>query len=157
MPTRTRPKLRAFDAKGRRIDRVEFHPSYHACMTQSIAEGLHASSWDHLLKPGSQPVVGANVTRSAGCFMAIQMEAGHQCPITMTNAAVATLLLDPEIAKRWVPKVLSRTYDPSHTPAAHKKGITIGMGMTEKQGGTDVRTNATTAKPIAGSGSGSST
>jgi len=148
------PKLRTFDAKGRRIDRVEFHPAYHACMTLSIAEGLHASSWDHVTKPGGQPFAGANVTRSAGCFMAIQMEAGHQCPVTMTNAAVATLLLEPEIAKRWVPKVLSRTYDPGHEPAALKKGITIGMGMTEKQGGTDVRTNATTAKPVSAAGPG---
>ena len=88
---------------------------------------------------------GANVARSAGCYMAIQMEAGHQCPITMTNAAVPTLLLQPEIAAEWLPKILSRDYDKSFKPAAAKRGVTIGMGMTEKQGGTDVRANTTTA------------
>ncbi len=148
------PKLRTFDSKGRRIDTVEFHPAYHACMSLSIAEGLHASSWDHLLKPGSAPLAGANVARSAGCYMAIQMEPGHQCPITMTNAAVATLQLQPDIAKRWIPKALSRTYDPILKPAAAKTGVTIGMGMTEKQGGTDVRANTTIAKPLGAAGPG---
>ncbi len=148
------PKLRTFDLRGRRLDKVEFHPAYHECMALSIAQGLHASSWDHLLKGAAQPAPGANVARSAGCFMAIQMEAGHQCPITMTNAAVATLQLQPDIAKRWIPKVLSRDYDPSFRPAAAKKGVTIGMGMTEKQGGTDVRSNATVAKPVDGGGPG---
>ncbi|RTL72211.1 MAG: DNA alkylation response protein [Hyphomicrobiales bacterium] len=148
------PKLKTFDMKGRRIDRVEFHPAYHECMALSIAEGLHASSWDHLMKPGTPPLPGANVARSAGCYMAIQMEAGHQCPITMTNAAVATLQLEPEIAKRWIPKVLSRSYDPTFAQAAVKKGVTIGMGMTEKQGGTDVRANASIAKPVGSGGPG---
>ena len=148
------PKLKTFDMKGRRIDRVEFHPSYHECMALSISQGLHASSWDHLAKPGSAPLPGANVARSAGCFMAIQMEAGHQCPITMTNAAVATLQLEPEIARRWIPKVLSRSYDPSVAPAAAKTGVTIGMGMTEKQGGTDVRANTSVATAAGPGGAG---
>jgi putative acyl-CoA dehydrogenase len=82
------------------------------------------------------------------------MEAGHQCPITMTNASVPTLLIEPEIAKTWVPRILSRTYDKAFAPAAAKRGVTIGMGMTEKQGGTDVRANATTAKPAANGGPG---
>lgn len=148
------PKLKTFDMKGRRIDRVEFHPAYHECMALSIAEGLHASSWDHLMKPGSPLLAGANVARSAGCYVAIQMESGHQCPITMTNAAVATLQLEPEIAKRWIPKVLSRSYDPTFAQAAVKKGVTIGMGMTEKQGGTDVRANTSVAKPVGSGGPG---
>ncbi|MDX2201862.1 MAG: acyl-CoA dehydrogenase family protein [Hyphomicrobiaceae bacterium] len=148
------PKLKTFDMKGRRIDQVEFHPAYHACMALSVAEGLHASSWDHLAKPGTPPLPGANVARSAGCYMAIQMEAGHQCPITMTNAAVATLQLEPSIGSRWIPKVLSRSYDASFAPAAVKKGVTIGMGMTEKQGGTDVRANASLATPAGAGGPG---
>jgi putative acyl-CoA dehydrogenase len=145
------PKLRTFDSKGFRRDIVEFHPAYHECMQLSVAEGLHCSAWDHLAKPGAKPLPGANVTRSAGTYMAIQMEAGHQCPITMTNASVPTLLLEPEIASRWIPKILSRTYDRSSKPAVDKAGVTIGMGMTEKQGGTDVRANTTKAA-AAGSG-----
>jgi putative acyl-CoA dehydrogenase len=149
------PKLRTFDSKGHRLDIVEFHPAYHECMALSVHEGLHCSAWDHLAKPGakpgSEPLPGANVARSAGTYMAIQMEAGHQCPITMTNASVPTLLLQPELANAWMPKILSRTYDKSFEPAAAKAGVTIGMGMTEKQGGTDVRANLTRAVP-AGSG-----
>ena len=148
------PRLKPFDAKGRRLDVVEFHPAYHECMELSIKEGLHCSAWDHLAKPGGKPVAGANVARSAGTYMAIQMEAGHQCPITMTNAAVPTLLLQPEIGQWWVPKVLARGYDKSFKPAAEKRGVTIGMGMTEKQGGTDVRASTTTAEPIGGGGPG---
>jgi putative acyl-CoA dehydrogenase len=145
------PRLKRFDSKGHRLDTVEFHPAYHECMAMSIEEGLHCSAWDHLSEPGAQTLPGANVARSAGTYMAIQMEAGHQCPITMTNAAVPTLLLQPELARSWMPNVLSRTYDKSFKPAMRKRGVTIGMGMTEKQGGTDVRANSTTAVP-AGSG-----
>jgi putative acyl-CoA dehydrogenase len=148
------PRLRPFDGKGRRLDLVEFHPAYHECMGVSIAEGLHCSSWDHLAQPGGKPAPGANVARSAGCYMAIQMEAGHQCPVTMTNAAVPTLRLQPEIAQAWLPRVLARVYDRSFRPAAAKRGVTVGMGMTEKQGGTDVRANTTRAVPAAGSGPG---
>src|SRR5262245_52579473 len=82
------PKLRSFDTKGRRLDVVEFHPAYHECMGLSMAEGLHCGAREHLREPGAKPAPGANVVRSAGCYMATQMEAGHQCPITMTNAAV---------------------------------------------------------------------
>jgi putative acyl-CoA dehydrogenase len=148
------PRLRTFDGKGRRLDIVEFHPAYHECMELSVHEGLHCSAWDHLAKPGANPVSGANVARSAGTYMAIQMEAGHQCPITMTNASVPTLLLEPELAKWWMPKILSRHYDKSFKPAAAKSGVTIGMGMTEKQGGTDVRANTTTAAPAGNGGPG---
>jgi putative acyl-CoA dehydrogenase len=145
------PRLRAFDAKGHRLDIVEFHPAYHECMEISVREGLHASAWDHLATPGAKTALGANVARSAGCYMAVQMEAGHQCPITMTNAAVPTLLLEPALAEQWVPRILSRDYDKRFKPADTKRGVTFGMGMTEKQGGTDVRANATRAR-AAGSG-----
>jgi putative acyl-CoA dehydrogenase len=137
------PRLRSFDGKGRRLDVVEFHPAYHECMQISMHEGLHCSAWDHLAKPGAQPVPGA-----------IQMEAGHQCPITMTNAAVPALLLEPELAKGWLPKILARAYDKSFAPAAAKRSVTIGMGMTEKQGGTDVRANTTAAEPTGNGGPG---
>src|SRR5262249_985431 len=93
------PRLKSFDSKGRRPACIEFHPAYHECMQMSMAEGLHCSVWEHLLKPGTQPLPGANVARSAGTYMAIQMEAGHQCPITMTNAAVPTLLREPQLAE----------------------------------------------------------
>src|SRR5262245_17630558 len=148
------PRLRPFDSQGRRLDRIEFHPAYHECMQMSMAQGLHCSAWEHLSKPEAQPLAGANVARSAGTYMAIQMEAGHQCPITMTNAAVPTLLMEPYLAKAWIPKLLSRTYDKDFKPASDKRGVTIGMGMTEKQGGTDVRTNSSTAVPAGGGGPG---
>jgi putative acyl-CoA dehydrogenase len=148
------PRLKPFDSKGRRLDIVEFHPAYHACMTLSISEGLHCSAWDYLASPDAKPIAGANVVRSASTYMAIQMEAGHQCPITMTNASVPTLLLEPSLAEIWIPRILSRDYDPGLKPIAAKRGATIGMGMTEKQGGTDVRSNTTTAQPTANGGPG---
>ena len=148
------PRLKTFDAKGRRLDIVEFHPAYHACMEISVKQGLHCSAWDHLASPDSKPAPGANVARSAASYMATQMEAGHQCPTTMTNAAVPTLLLEPDIAKWWIPKILSREYDKSFKPADQKTGVTIGMGMTEKQGGTDVRANTTSAAPAGNGGPG---
>ena len=148
------PRLKPFDGKGHRLDIVEFHPAYHECMAVSVAEGLHCSAWDQLAGNGAKAVQAANVTRSAGCYMAIQMEAGHQCPITMTNAAVPTLLLQPEIAAEWLPKILTREYDKSFKPVSAKRGATIGMGMTEKQGGTDVRANTTTALPTGAGGPG---
>jgi putative acyl-CoA dehydrogenase len=148
------PRLKSFDGRGRRLDIVEFHPAYHECMAMSVAEGLHCSAWEHAGSPGAKPVAGANVARSAGCYMAIQMEAGHQCPITMTNASVPTLLLQPEVAADWLPKILTRHYDKSFQPVGAKRGATIGMGMTEKQGGTDVRANTTTAMPAGAGGPG---
>jgi len=148
------PLLRTFDAKGRRLDIVEFHPAYHACMEISVKQGLHCSAWDHLANPDAKPAPGANVARSAASYMATQMEAGHQCPTTMTNAAVPTLLLEPDIAKWWIPKILSREYDKNFKPADQKTGVTIGMGMTEKQGGTDVRANTSRAAPVGNGGPG---
>lgn len=154
------PQLKRFDSNGHPLDRVEFHPAYHALMAISTGQGLHCSAWDHLANPAARPEPsanreqGANVARSAGTYMAIQTEAGHQCPITMTNASVPTLLLEPTLAKAWIPKILSREYDPAFKPSAAKRGVTIGMGMTEKQGGTDVRANTTTATPAGRAGPG---
>jgi len=138
------PKLEIFDARGDRRDRVEFHPAYHALMADSVSAGLHASTWQSDAKPASAP---AQVARAARFYMAAQVETGHLCPLTMTRAAVAALAVEPALASRFVPKITTRDYDPRFAPWWEKKGITLGMGMTEKQGGTDVRTNTTKAVP----------
>lgn len=149
------PRLKTHDRQGRRLDIVEFHPAYHECLATSFAAGLHCSTWDHLATPGAAPRLGAQVARAAGFYMAAQMEAGHCCPITMTHAAVSTLRLAPQLAAEWLPRILSRTYDPSFRPAREKASVAFGMGMTEKQGGTDVRTNTTVAELItSGAGGG---
>src|SRR5262245_36628743 len=132
------PKLRTFDVKGFRRDIVEFHPAYHFFMAQSMREGLHASTW----RPNATPVPTlAEVARAAHFYMAAQIETGHLCPITMTRASVAALTVEPALVQRLLPKILSRDYDPRFRPWWEKAGITLGMGMTEKQGGTDVRAN----------------
>jgi len=139
------PKLATFDAKGFRRDTVEFHPAYHDFMTQSVAAGLHASSWT---ETGSRAAAPAEVARSARFYMAAQVETGHLCPITMTRASVAALAAEPVLAAQVVPKVATRLYDPTFRPWREKSGMTLGMGMTEKQGGTDVRANTTIATPL---------
>src|SRR5689334_6427792 len=125
------PKLRIFDGKGFRLDLVEFHPAYHHFMKQSIAAGLHASTWRADGRPAGAP---AQVVRAASFYMAAQIETGHLCPITMTHAAVAALAVEPALARRLLPKILARDYDPGFLPCPEKNGITLGMGMTEKQG-----------------------
>ncbi len=140
------PKLKIFDARGARSDTVEFHPAYHALMADSIAAGLHASTWRENATPAPAP---AQVLRTARFYMAAQVETGHLCPITMTRAAVAALAAEPELAARFLPALLSREYDPRFRPWPEKAGVTLGMGMTERQGGTDVRTNTTRAVPTA--------
>jgi putative acyl-CoA dehydrogenase len=147
------PQLKSFDPRGDRIDHVEFHPAYHQLMAISTAQGLHCSTWEHLLA-GTRPKPGAHVARCAGSYMAAQMEAGHCCPITMTHAAIASLRHAPSIARDLVAKILSRSYDPGIAPIGEKSAITLGMGMTERQGGTDVRANTTRAEPIDGRGPG---
>ena len=146
------PRLKTFDAKGRRLDVVEFHPSYHDCMIRSMAAGLHCGSW--LQNAAGPPLQGLNVARAATLYMTAQAEAGHCCPMTMTNAAVPTLRLQPELADVWVPKILPCEYDRSFRPMTQKRSVTIGMGMTERQGGTDVRANITQAVPAGGGGPG---
>jgi putative acyl-CoA dehydrogenase len=147
------PRLRAFDAQGRRLDRVDYHPAYHRVMGFSTAQGLHCSTWEYLAR-GSYPQPGAHVARCAGSYMAAQMEPGHCCPITMTHAAVATLRHEPVLLRGVLPKLVARSYDPRFAPWQKKQAITIGMGMTERQGGTDVRTNTTVAAPLGGNGAG---
>ncbi len=148
------PRLATHDRHGRRRDTVTFHPAYHALMQTSCSEGLHSSVWANLAMEGEAPRMGAQVARAGAFYMAAQMEAGHCCPITMTNAAVPVLLLQPELAKEWVPRILPFSYDPSFAPAAKKTAVTLGMGMTEKQGGTDVRAATTRAEPAGAAGPG---
>jgi putative acyl-CoA dehydrogenase len=139
------PKLERFDSRGFRRDVVLFHPAYHQFMAESVAAGLHASTWDGAV-PAPAP---AQVTRAARFYMAAQVETGHLCPITMTRASVAALAIEPEIAAKLVGKIASRVYDPRFSPWWEKSGMTLGMGMTERQGGTDVRTNTTRAERAA--------
>jgi len=138
------PKLYTFDGKGFRRDVVEYHPAYHELMRASIAAGLHASTWT---SSGQRAAPPAEVARGARYYMAAQIESGHLCPITMTRAALAALAAAPELLAEVAPKVVSRSYDPVFRPWWEKPGMTLGMGMTEKQGGTDVRANSTTATP----------
>lgn len=141
MANRHVPSLKTHDSKGNRADLIEFHPSYHAFMRRSVNEGIHCSIWEQ------SPVENGHrhIARGVRFYMASGVELGHLCPITMTNACVAAMKETPEIANEWMPLITSRKYDPSDRPPVQKTGVTIGMGMTEKQGGTDVRANTTRA------------
>jgi putative acyl-CoA dehydrogenase len=131
------PELQLFDRGGRRLDEVRFHPAYHQFMETSVAAGYSAIAWE-----GGQ---AAHTTHAAMVYLASQVEPGHCCPLTMTYAAVPLISAAGELADVWRPKVLSRRYDPSIQPVIGKQGATIGMAMTEKQGGSDVRANTTRA------------
>ena len=140
------PKLKIFDTKGFRRDVVEFHPAYHRLMTESVKAGIHNSMWGADGRRVSGPV---EVARAARFYMANAIEQGHLCPITMTRACVGALAVEPSVLGRLMPKIASRAYDSRFIPWWEKDGITLGMGMTEVQGGTDVRANTTTATPTA--------
>lgn len=141
------PVLKTHDRFGNRIDHVDFHPAWHSLMTVSIGNEIHSLPW-------TQPKSGAHVVRSTLSFMMGQLEQGHGCPVTMTFASIPALRVQPEIAKEWEPKILSPIYDPEFKPASQKKGLTVGMAMTEKQGGSDVRANTTRAVPVGSAGPG---
>jgi putative acyl-CoA dehydrogenase len=136
------PRLRTHDRQGRRIDLVEFHPAYHALMRRGIASGLHSSIWEN----GADETGRRHQIRAARFFLTAQLEAGHLCPITMTSASLAALMAAPRLFREWAPRITSRKYDQSQKPPIQKTGLTLGMGMTEKQGGTDVRANITKAE-----------
>ncbi|MAU98293.1 MAG: DNA alkylation response protein [Fulvimarina sp.] len=139
-----KPTLRRFDEKGHRLEMVDFHPAYHALMRRSIAEGLTASIWQ-----GPDGEAGIrHQARAARFVMTAGVECGHLCPVTMTSAAVAALAAAPALKDAWLALIASRQYDPGVKPAMEKAGLTLGMGMTEKQGGTDVRANTTRAQPL---------
>ncbi|MBQ5949836.1 isovaleryl-CoA dehydrogenase [Massilia sp. ST3] len=136
------PRLVAYDRSGNRVDEVEFHPAWHELMAMMIGAGAHAAPWVER-RPGAQ------VARAAQYLLFGQLENGAQCPVTMTYASVPALRRHPRIADKWLPKILSRDYDPRSLPVERKRGALVGMGMTEKQGGTDVRANTTRAEPLA--------
>ncbi len=141
------PELDTHDRYGRRVDLVRFHPAYHALMQSAVEAGLHAAPW-------TAPGEGAHVARAARFYLQSQAEAGHGCPITMTFAAQPCLKLEPGLAAFWLPKLGARVYDPRNVPAGDKAGVTVGMAMTEKQGGSDVRANTTRAFPLGAEGPG---
>ncbi|MCK1742640.1 acyl-CoA dehydrogenase family protein [Bradyrhizobium sp. 139] len=136
------PKLRTFDSKGNRRDQVEFHPAYHELMAHSAHAGVHNSTWTTDGKPAGD---AAEVIRAAKFYIAAQVETGHLCPITMTRASVAALAMQPDLLGKVMPVLSTKSYDPAFAPWWDKRGMTLGMGMTEKQGGTDVRANMTRA------------
>ena len=138
------PVLHTHDRFGNRRDEVEFHPSWHNLMRTSVENRLHSLPWIESRK-------GAHVARAALLMLTAQNELGHTCPVSMTFAAVAALRADAELAAEWEPRIFSSSYDPRFLPATEKAGVLVGMGMTEKQGGSDVRANTTHAERIAGS------
>ncbi len=141
------PELHSHDRYGYRIDQVEFHPAWHRLLQAGIGHGLHALPW-------REPRPGVQVLRAGLFYLHNQAEAGSACPLTMTHAGVAVLRRQPELAEAWLPKVLSLDYDPQPLPAAQKRGLTLGMALTEKQGGTDLRANSTRAFALGGMGPG---
>jgi putative acyl-CoA dehydrogenase len=143
-----KPQFESHDRQGYRVDKVRYHEAYHNLMNLALAQaGLHSTPW-------SEPGPGAHVARAARYYLQAQVESGHGCPVTMTFASVPTLSLTPQIAGEWLPGVLARGYDPRNVPHAEKTALTIGMGMTEKQGGSDVRANTTTAQALGSQGPG---
>ena len=136
---RSPPRLRTHDRFGHRIDQVEFHPAWHRLMTLAMAHGLHALPWQ-------QPRAGAHVVRAALEYLHHQAEAGSNCPLTMTHAAMPVLRQGGERLAPWCQALLGDRYDPRDVPVAAKTAITVGMGMTEKQGGSDVRANSSRAE-----------
>ncbi|MDC3736635.1 acyl-CoA dehydrogenase family protein [Pseudomonas syringae pv. syringae] len=147
LANRHKPEFASHDRYGHRIDLVEFHPAYHQLMSAAIEHGILSLPW-------TDPQPGAHVARAAMSYLHTQADPGSGCPLTMTFASVPALKLQPDLAEIWLPKVLSTEYDPRNVGIAHKNGATIGMAMTEKQGGTDVRANTTRAFPVGAGGPG---
>ena len=147
---RNPPVLQLFDRFGRRRDAVEFHPSWHELLKRLVAEGLHTGPWVDS-PPHAQ---GAHAARAAGYMLWAEIENGTQCPATMTYGAVPALARQPEDFGEWLPLLLSREYDSRFIPTKQKRGALMGMGMTEKQGGSDVRSNTTRAEPAGARGPG---
>ncbi len=133
------PQLKTLDRYGHRLDEVEFHPAWHELMAIALRAGLHSSPW-------ARPQAGAHVARAAGTYMLNQIESGVYCPIAMTYGSVPTLQHAPDIAAQWLPKIYGRDYDKRFMPVKEKGAALLGMGMTENQGGSDLRTNTTRAE-----------
>jgi putative acyl-CoA dehydrogenase len=141
------PVLRTHDRFGHRIDEVDFHPAWHALLRLAVGAGLAGRPW-------CEPRPSAHVARAAAYMLVCQNEQGHACPITMTYASVPLLRSDPVLAAEWIPKITGETYDERVLPADRKNGVLIGMSMTEKQGGSDLRANTTRAAPAGQEGPG---
>ncbi len=141
------PKLVTHDRYGNRVDIPEFHPAWHELMEASVRHELHSLPW-------REPIAGAHVARGAAFMCFSQAEAGVGCPTSMTYSVIPALRHQPDLAAEWEPRFLSSEYDPRNVPATEKPGALAGMGMTEKQGGSDVRTNTTLARPLNGGGPG---
>ncbi|WP_194744427.1 acyl-CoA dehydrogenase family protein [Thermaurantiacus tibetensis] len=132
------PQLRAFDRYGHRLDEVEFHPAYHRLMALGLEGGVSSAAWEE---------DGGHLLHATLLYLMTQADAGVVCPMSMTHAAVAALRHAPDLAAAFLPRILARRYDPRALPASDKAGVTLGMAMTEKQGGSDVRANTTVAEP----------
>jgi putative acyl-CoA dehydrogenase len=142
-----KPEFSSHNRFGQRIDQVDFHPAYHELMKTALEAGLHSLPW-------TDPKAGAHVARAGMEYLHTQADPGTGCPLTMTFAAVPALQHQPDLAREWLPKITARHYDYRNIPYFDKQGLTIGMAMTEKQGGSDVRANTTHAEPIAAAGAG---
>lgn len=137
------PVLEAFDRFGRRVDEVRYHPAYHELMSMAIGHGVHSVAW-------REEGRGGHLAHIAAMYLITQPEQGFCCPITMTHAVIPSLRHAPDVSAEWEPRVLTNAYDPRCIPATEKDGVTFGMAMTEKQGGSDVRANTTRAVPLGG-------
>ncbi|MGL4258036.1 MAG: acyl-CoA dehydrogenase family protein [Microbacterium sp.] len=137
------PQLHTHDRWGFRLDEVEYDPSYHRVISAALEHGAHTSAW-------ADPRPGAHVARAATFMLFAQVEPGHACPVSMTHAAVASIEGSPWVADEWMPRLLSRSYDPRLLPAEEKPSALIGMAMTEKQGGSDVRAGTTVGVSMGG-------
>jgi len=144
---RHKPEFQPHDRFGRRLDQVNYHPAYHQLMAWAIGQGQHSLPW-------TGRATGAQLERAAMTYLHIHADPGTACPLTMTFAAVPTLRHQPDIASQWLTKILHSEYDPRNVPYGDKTGVTIGMAMTEKQGGSDVRANTTQATPLGTRGPG---
>ncbi|GGN46021.1 acyl-CoA dehydrogenase [Novosphingobium indicum] len=134
------PTLENYDSQGRRIDEVAFHPAYHQLMGLGLGNGIAAAAWDG--------TPHGHVLHAAMSYLLGQVDAGTICPMTMTYAAVPVLRRESAVSEEWLPRILAARYDPASRPAADKASVTIGMTMTEKQGGSDLRANTTRAEPV---------
>jgi putative acyl-CoA dehydrogenase len=145
------PELAAYDASGHRVDKVDFHPAWHLLLSGIVERGLHSAAWSDI-RPG------AHVARAAAYLLQGQVEAGTLCPVTMTFAAIPLLRDEPAIEidfpGEWLPRAMSRRYDPADAPVGNKQGVLFGMGLTEKQGGSDLRAVSTRAEPVGAAGQG---
>ncbi|HUP23415.1 MAG TPA: acyl-CoA dehydrogenase family protein [Thermoanaerobaculia bacterium] len=138
---RSGPALRTHDRFGHRVDEVEYHPAWHSLMRLGVEHEVHSLAW-------TAPQPAGQVARAGLLYLLTQVEAGVGCPLSMTYAGVPALRREPTVAAEWEPKLFSRAYDPRSVPVAEKAGALVGMAMTEKQGGSDVRANTTRALPL---------